>query len=153
MKDSPALKELNWAAKFGLYLIFFIVLVFPHKVPTTVIQSFMNPVIQVAAIGAIFGLMYMFDPLLGLLGSIVFLFLWSINFRKVPEESFSDFKPFVISDTIIAHVIPEENRDKRWFIEKVMNEQPYIIEEDLVKTNAVQDDSGRSSTYSHVSTV
>jgi hypothetical protein len=151
MKDSPALNELNWAAKFGLYLIFFIVLVFPHKVPASVVHSFTNPIIQVVSIGVIFGLMYMFDPLLGLLGSIVFLFLWSINFRKVPEESFSDFKPVVVSDTIITRIVPPETKDKRWFIEKVMNEQPYIIEEDLVRTNAVQDNSGRDSANSHVS--
>jgi hypothetical protein len=151
MKDSPAFNELNWAAKVGLYLVFFIVLVFPHKVPATVVRSFTNPIVQVVAIGAIFGLMYMFDPLLGLLGSIVFLFLWSINFRKVPEEAFSDFKPVVVSDAVVATLLPSEIKDKRWFIEKVMNEQPYIIEEDLVRTNAVQDDSGRDSTNSHVS--
>lgn len=150
MKDSPALKELNWAAKYGLYLLFFIVLVFPHRVPETVVKSFMNPFLQMMAIAVIFGIMYVFDPLVGLLGAIVFLFLWSINFRKVPEESFSDFKPAVFSNTI-TRVVPEENRDKRWFVEKLMNEQPYIIEEDLVQTNAVQDNSGRDSINSHVS--
>jgi hypothetical protein len=150
MTDSPALKELNWAAKYGLYLLFFIILVFPHRVPETVVKAFMNPLLQVTAIAAIFGLMYVFDPLVGLLGAIVFLFLWSINFRKVPEESFSDFKPTVFSN-IITRVVPEENRDKRWFVEKLMNEQPYIIEEDLVQTNAVQDNSGRDSVNSHVS--
>ena len=151
MKDSPALKELNWAAKYGLYLLFFIILVFPDRVPISIVRAFMNPLLQIAAIAAIFGLMYAFDPLLGLIGAIVFLFLWSINFRKTPEEAFSDFIPTVVSNAISTYKVPEEKRDKRWFIEQVMNEQPYIIEEDLVRTNAVQDDSGRDSANSHVS--
>jgi hypothetical protein len=111
----------------------------------------MNPFVQMMAIGVIFTLMYMFDPLIGLLGSIVFLFIWSINFRKVPEEKFVNYRPVIATNTIRSYVVPEEKKDDKWFIERVMKEQPYIIEEDLVKTTAIQDDTDKSSTYSQVS--
>jgi hypothetical protein len=148
---SYSMNELHWGASLGLYLLFFVILVFPHKVPASVIRSFMNPFVQILAIGVIFTLMYMFDPLIGLLGSIVFLFIWSINFRKVPEEKFVNYRPIISTNTIRSYVVPEEKRDDKWFIEKVMKEQPYIIEEDLIKTNSVQDNSDRSSMYSQVS--
>jgi len=45
------------------------------------------------------------------------------------------------------------NQKKRWFIEEVMNENPIGIEEDTVKTAAIQDigNTGRSSSSSHSS--
>jgi hypothetical protein len=45
------------------------------------------------------------------------------------------------------------NQKKRWFIEEVMNENPIGIEEDKVKTAAIQDvgNTGRSSGSGHSS--
>ena len=41
-----------------------------------------------------------------------------------------------------VRVIPKENK---WLIERVLGENPTLIEEDNVKTQAVQDDSGKYS--------
>lgn len=155
---SAALNELQWAMQIWVGLIIFIILVFPDSVPVSVVKSFTNPVVQILAIGVIFALMYNFDPVVGLLASIAFLFLWSINFRKpyvsesIPNtESFTNFQPAIINTTMKTRMIPEEKQDQRWFVEKLLDEQPFIIEEDLVKTSAIQDDSGRASANSRVS--
>jgi hypothetical protein len=38
---------------------------------------------------------------------------------------------------------------KKWYIERVLGENPFIIEEETVKTQAVQDNSsGQNSLYS-----
>jgi hypothetical protein len=52
---------------------------------------------------------------------------------------------------MMTRMIPEENRNSKWYVEKVLNEQPYIIEEDLVQTSSIQDDSGRGQNNSHLS--
>jgi hypothetical protein len=69
----------------------------------------------------------------------------------VPEEKFVNYRPIIATNTIRSYVVPEEKKDDKWFIEKVMKEQPYIIEEDLVKTNSIQDNTDKSSMYSQVS--
>jgi hypothetical protein len=144
-------KELKHGIEFGLYLVFTLILVFPDKVPSQIVKYFANPVLQIVLLVIVFILMYLFDPLLGLFASLVFLFLWSINFRKVLPEGFNSYVLSANPNAMMTRMVPEENRNSKWYIEKVLNEQPYIIEEDLVQTSSIQDDSGRGQNNSHLS--
>jgi hypothetical protein len=149
--SSKVVDDLNIAMNIGLFVIFTIILVFPHNVPKTYVTAAKNPLGQVIAIIIIFVIMFIYGPLLGLLCALAYLFVWSMK-DIVPEtkEKFQNIKPYVVTETPIK-VRTMNKHDKKWFIERALNEEPYIIEEDLVKTRAVQDDSEHDMSNSHVS--
>ena len=73
--------------------------------------------------------------------------------QQIQSEGFHNFKPsFMPSDVRNTYVVVgNKGSDERWFIERVLKEQPYIIKEDAIETSAVQDDSGRDMSNSHSS--
>lgn len=149
--SSKVIDDLNIAINIGLFVIFTIILVFPHNVPKTYVTAAKNPLGQVIAIISIFVIMFIYGPLLGLLCALAYLFVWSMK-DSVPEtkEKFQNIKPYVITvSPIKSRTVNKE--DIKWFIEETLNEEPYIIEEDLVRTRAVQDDSDHDMANSHVS--
>ena len=160
MVSSNVAKDLKIGGTVAIYMITALVLVFPNVIPPYLVDLFENPFIQVTSILCIFGAMYVFGPFLALLLSIVFLFIWSINNSDMPDasgnsqsEGFQNFKPsFMPSDLRNTYVVTEnKGADERWFIERVLKEQPYIIKEDAIETSAVQDDSGRDMSSSRSS--
>ena len=56
--------------------------------------------------------------------------LFLLYFRTMPKK-----EGFVPGDLTNHHLI---DTDHRWFIEKLMKERPYIIEDSVVSTDAVQ---------------
>lgn len=149
--SSKVIDDLNIAINIGLFVIFTIILVFPHNVPKEYVTVAKNPLGQVIAIIFIFVIMFIYGPLLGLLCALAYLFVWSMK-DTIPEtkEKFQNIKPYVVTiSPIKSRTINKE--DKKWFIEEALNEEPYIIEEDLVRTRAVQDDSDHDMSNSHVS--
>jgi len=158
--SSNVVKDLKIGGTAAIYMITALVLIFPNVISPYIIDLFENPFIQVASILCIFGAMYIFGPFLALLLSLVFLFIWSINNSDVPDasgnnqsEGFHNFKPsFIPDNSRHSHVVLEnKEKDERWLVERILKEQPYIIEEDVIKTSAIQDDSGRDMSNSRSS--
>jgi len=149
--SSKVIDDLNIAMNIGLFVIFTIILVFPHNVPKEYVIAAKNPLGQVIAIISIFVIMFIYGPLLGLLCALAYLFVWSMK-DSVPEtkEKFQNIKPYVVTISPIKSRTVNKG-DIKWFIEETLNEEPYIIEEDLVRTRAVQDDSDHDMANSHVS--
>ena len=149
--SSKVIQDLNYAINVALFVIFTLILVFPHNVPKSVVIAAKNPFGQVIAIIVMFMIMFNYGPLLGLLCALAYLFVWSMKDR-IPEtkEQFQNIKPYYVMETPIkSRVVNKE--DKKWFVERLLNEEHYIIEEDLVKTKSVQDDSEHDMSNSHVS--
>jgi len=166
MVSSNVVKDLKMGGTIAIYMVTALVLVFPNVIPPYVVDLFENPFIQITSILCIFGAMNVFGPFLALLLSIVFLFIWSINNSDMPDasgnrffrqqiqsEGFDNFKPsFMPGDLRNTYVVTEnKGKDERWFIERILKEQPYIIKEDAIETSAVQDDSGRDMSNSRSS--
>ena len=164
--SSNVIKDLKMGATLAIYITTTILLVFPNIIPPYVIDLFENPFIQIASILCIFGAMYVFGPFLALLLSLVFLFIWSINNSDVPDaidvsdasgnnqsEGFHNFKPSFVPDGLRNTYVVLQNKgeDERWLVERILKEQPYIIKEDVIKTSAIQDDSGRDMSNSRSS--
>ena len=149
--SSKVIDDLNIAMNIGLFVIFTIILVFPHNVPKEYVTAAKNPLGQVIAIISIFVIMFIYGPLLGLLCALAYLFIWSMK-DTVPEtkEKFQNIKPYVVMENPIK-LRTVNKEDIKWFIERTLNEDPYIIEQDLVKTIAIQDDSENDMSNSHVS--
>ena len=66
--SSKVVDDLNLAINIGLFVIFTIILVFPHNVPKTYVVAAKNPLGQVIAIILIFTIMFIYEkPLINLL--------------------------------------------------------------------------------------
>ena len=149
--SSKVIEDLNYAINIGLFVIFTLILVFPHNVPKSFVMAAKNSVGQVIAVIVIFTIMFIYGPLLGLLCSLAYLFVWSMK-DTAPEtkENFQNVKPYIVMESPIKSRTVNKEAQK-WFIERTLNEEPYMIEEDLVKTSAVQDDSEHDMSNSRVS--
>lgn len=77
-----------------------------------------------------------------LLMAVFTVLLLSVTPRRATEEA---FQPKKTDDTDVKMVTQKE----RWFVEKLMHEEPVGIEEDKVRTSAIQDGAnGSNSTTS-----
>ena len=145
-----AAKDLEAGATTGIFLLLILVIVFPRSIPPTVVKRIQGSTGSVIAIGIVLLLSYLLGPMAGLFAALSFLFVWSQR-QRIPE-GFSVgpvLRPtLLVTSPVEATIVPN---DHRWFVERVLKEHPYIIEDDRVKTLAVQDDSEAAQYNSRVS--
>jgi hypothetical protein len=117
-----------------------LVCVYVSRVPESVLSFFESKVGQVVGLFAVLGITASYGWVHGILAALAYALVVSraIRFSK---EGFLTYAPAVVlpaqNDTTI---VPEQHR---WFVEKVLGENPFLIREKEVKTAAVQDDSER----------
>ena len=125
------------------FLLLFIVLliVYIPRVPDIWLKRIRKPLWQFFAIVLLFGITEIYGWIHGILAALAFALLLShANITKT-TEFFDDY----IVDTNLG------KKAKRWFSEKVMGENPYLIREHGISTTAVQDLSERNMGSSYTS--
>lgn len=121
------------------------------RIPSDILAYFRSRIVQGLSLVAIFLLTTNYGWIHGILAALAFALVLSRAIReaKPAASGFQDYTPAVIfSNNVDTTLIPQDNR---WFVEKVLGENPYLIRERDVRTNAVQDDSERSMTASRSS--
>lgn len=115
--------------------------VYVSRVPPNVLRFFQGAVGQFIGIVLVIGLTSMYGWVHGVLAALAFALVLSRAMRARRVEGFEEYIPAVVlpesQDTVI---IPKNHR---WFVEKVLGENPFLIREKEVTTQAVQDLSER----------
>ena len=135
-KTATALQDLHTAGTLGVFVVFLIIIVFPHTIPPSISRLVKSSIGKTISLLTAFIITYCIGPMAGLFSAMAFLFIWTLP--KPDLESFQDK----------ARIVPDNHK---WFVEKVLREDPLIIEDSVVKTQPIQDNSDKSMTNSHVS--
>ena len=121
------------------FILLFLVLliVYIPRVPDVWLQRFRNPLWQFLSIVILFGITELYGWVHGILGALAFALLLSRAHITKATEATENFDDYIV-DTNLG------KKSKRWFSEKVMGENPYLIRENAISTTAVQDLSERN---------
>lgn len=125
--------------------------VYVSRIPVTTLRWFRSSIVQFVSLIAIFLITARYGWIHGILAVLAFALTVSTALRLAPTvtNGFMDYTPAVIfSNGIDTTLVPDDNR---WFVERVLGENPFLIREREVKTSAVQDLSDKSMTNSSVS--
>lgn len=122
--------------------------VYVSRIPSETLSYFNSSVVQFFGLATVIGITIQYGWVHGILAALAFALIVSRAIRQ-QKEGFTnnsvDYIPIGANTLIIEDpesiVIPENHK---WFLEKVMGENPFVIREKNVKTNAVQDMSERS---------
>lgn len=139
----------------GHFLLIGLILlsVYVSRVPKFILQGFKYPIYQALGLFLIVVITLYFGWIHGIVAALAFSLLVSHALRMEKSvENMTDFIPLDGDALLIEDsentIIPKKHR---WFVEKVLGENPVLIHEKEVKTNAVQDMSERSMGSSSVS--
>jgi hypothetical protein len=119
---------------FGHFLLLGLLLtcVYVSRIPTKVVQRFQSHMWQGLGLLLVLVITVQYGSAHGIVAALAYALVVSRAMRG-NMEGFSDLEDtYIISDK------------HRWFGEKVMNENPFLIRDKSVSTNAVQDMSEKS---------
>ena len=151
----PVLDEIQFMSGHFLLIFLILVSVYVSRIPHSTMMLFKHPVVQLLSLSTIFLITAKYGWIHGIIAALaVALVLTRAKRTQIPSslsstaEGMADYIPaaLVIEDQDTT-VIPQNHR---WFVEKVLGENPFIIREKEVKTTAVQDLSERSMGSSSV---
>ena len=140
-----ALDEIQVMAGHFLLLALVLTSVYVSRIPPNTLALFRNPVYQVLGLAAVILITNQYGWIHGILAALAFALVLSRAVRTINEgfgssESIDNFHgEFILGSG--TDIIPE---NQRWFVEKVLGENPFLIREKEVKTQAVQDLSEQS---------
>jgi Na+/proline symporter len=139
----PSLSE-EAETMIGYFLTIALVLlsVYVSRIPPRILKNFKTSSLwQVGGFLVVILLTHVYGWIVGILAGLAYALILSRSFRYI-NEGMVDFVPTeVILNTSDTVIVPENHR---WWSEKVLGENPFLIREKEVKTSAVQDDSERS---------
>lgn len=131
---------------YTVFVIGLVVLaIFPDRVPVHLKWQLSTPVGRLLLLLILYILLTVAGPIPALLFTITIALLWATRPLFKPsqvEDSTEGFRDVKTSE------VPFGAKHHKWFIERVLHENPLAVKEDRVDTYAVQDDSqvsGRSS--------
>lgn len=139
----------------GYFLLISLILlcVYVSRVPKTTLALFKHPIYQSLGLFFIILITLYFGWVHGIVAALAFSLVISNAYRE-NVEGMADYIP-LDGEALIIEDSNSENtiipRKHRWFVEKVLGENPVLIQEKEVQTNAVQDMSERSMGSSSVS--
>lgn len=132
----------------GHFLLLGLVLtsVYVSRIPATTLAYFRGPIVQVLGFASIILITARYGWIHGILGALAFALVVSRALRQRSEGMTNFFPldtdtPVLIIEDSQTEIVP---RNHRWFLEKIMGENPILIHEKDVSTNAVQDMSEKS---------
>lgn len=121
---------------FGVLLILGIV--FPSAIPLDILNQLSTLPGRALLFGLLVTILIYSNWVYGLLFAVFIAVIMSMPLKSTKTEGFMSEYTFNLIDT-----------EEKWFVEKVLNENPVAIKEDRVRTIAVQDDNeSRSDTKS-----
>jgi hypothetical protein len=136
----------------GYFVLIGLVLlsVYVSRVPKSTLHLFSKPLFQIVGLAAVVVITSVYGWIHGVMAGLAFALLVSRSLRRVGEgmTDYIALDPTVMVIEDSSSVVVPENH--RWFGEKLMGENPFIIREKEVKTSAVQDFSDKSMTPSSV---
>ena len=138
-----ALDEIQVMTGHFLLLALVLTSVYVSRIPPSTLALFRNPVYQVLGLAGVILITNQYGWIHGILAALAFALVLSRALRTINEGfgSSEDLTDFVILEGSGTEIIPE---NQRWFVEKVLGENPFLIREKEVKTQAVQDSSEQS---------
>ena len=143
-----AMDEINTMSGYFVLIGLILISVYVSRIPSDTLSYFNSTIIQFLGLAAVIAITVQYGWIHGILAALAFALVISRAIR-VKKEGFTNVKVDYIplgADTLIIEdpesiIVPENHK---WFLEKVMGENPFVIREKNVKTNAVQDMSERS---------
>jgi hypothetical protein len=150
----PVLDEIQEMSGHFLLLFLVLVSVYVSRIPTNVLSYFRSRIVQFVALSSIFLITAKYGWIHGILAALAVALVIT---RALREESSAAVANEGMIDYVPAALIMEESgttfvpQNHRWFVEKVLGENPFLIREKEVQTTAVQDLSERSMGSSNVS--
>jgi hypothetical protein len=141
-----ALDEIQVMTGHFLLLALVLISVYVSRIPPSTLALFRNPVYQVLGLAAVIIITSQYGWIHGILAALAFALVLSRALRTINEgfnsnEDLTNFIPAGILIDSSTDIIPE---NQRWFVEKVLGENPFLIREKEVKTQAVEDSSEQS---------
>jgi hypothetical protein len=143
-----ALDEIQVMTGHFLLLALVLTSVYVSRIPPSTLALFRNPVYQVLGLAAVILITNQYGWIHGILAALAFSLVLARALRTINEgfsssESLINFIPGtnIFLEDSGTDIIPE---NQRWFVEKVLGENPFLIREKEVKTQAVQDSSEQS---------
>lgn len=123
---------------------------YESRIPEQWLAYFRSRLVQGVGLVVIFLITAKYGWVHGILAALAYALVISRAIRTArPTAGFQDYTPAVVfSNGVDTTLVPQDNR---WFVEKVLGENPYLIRERDVRTSAVQDDSDKSMTASRSS--
>lgn len=113
-----------------LYIIFSLMIIFKENIPVAIHKQADSFLGRLFIVGTVYIVTVQYSWILGILSAIAFGLFLGLP-RSVTEG-------FGSGGETSLQVVPT---NKKWFVEKVLHENPVAIEEEKVVTSAVQDNS------------
>ncbi len=139
---STVLGEARDMTTYILLVGLVLVSVYESRIPESALAYFRSRLVQGLSLVAVFLITVNYGWIHGILAALAFALVVSRAIRTAKTypaySGFQDYTPAVIfTNNVDTTLIPQDNR---WFVERVLGENPYLIRERDVRTSAVQDD-------------
>lgn len=151
---SFAMDEIKTMAGYFILIGLVLASVYVSRIPSNILIYFNSSLGQFLGLVTVIAITVQYGWIHGILAALAFALIVSHAIRQKKEGFSNNTVDYIAlgANTLIIEdpesiVIPENHK---WFLEKVMGENPFIIREKNVKTNAVQDMSERSMGVSTV---
>jgi hypothetical protein len=127
---------------FFVLLFLILCIVYTSRIPPVWFQRFRNPLWQFVGFVLVFGISDLFGWSHGILAALVFALLLSHAYVLAPRTN----------ESFVNYIIDKDcKKDSRWFSERVLGENPFLIREITAPTSAIQDYSEKNMNSSHSS--
>lgn len=150
----PVIQEIQIMSGYILLVALVLISVYVSRIPTKYILTAEHPIGQLIGFVLVIAITMHFGWIHGVLAALAYALV--ISRAKRDQQLASKLTKEGMIDYIPAALIMEESgttfvpQNHRWFVEKVMGENPFLIREKEVQTTAVQDLSERSMGASNV---
>lgn len=141
---NPVLDEIQVMAGHFLLIALVLISVYVSRIPPTILEKFKGTGVQIISLLVVVFITGRYGWIHGILAALCFALIVS-RALKAPsltgiKEGMSNYVPIVLDATNPDFVLPKH----RWFVERVLGENPLVINEKEVNTAAVQDLSEKS---------
>lgn len=126
------LEKTKYFQSILLYILFTILIVFKNQIPPAIYEQADTFLGRLFAVFLVAFVTVQYDWILGLLAAIAIALLLGLPKNGSMKEGFSS------GGETAVQVVPTS---KKWFVEKVLHENPIAIEEEKVITSPIQNDT------------
>ncbi len=150
----PVIQEIQLMTGYIILVALVLVSVYVSRIPTQIITAYQHPIGQLFGFGLVIGITMHYAWIHPVLPALAYALILSRAKRE--QQLVTQAHKEGMIDYVPAALIMEESgttfvpQNHRWFVEKVMGENPFLIREKEVRTTAVQDLSERSMGASNV---
>ncbi len=138
---TPALDECGIMVGHGIVIGLVLLSVYVSRIPSDTVAKFGSLPYQLLGLFAVVSITGVYGWIHGILAALAFMLIVSRALR-VKREGLEDYIPaMIVTEGDGTEIIPDEHR---WFVEKVLGENPFLVREKEVRTSAVQDFSERN---------